>query len=40
MICKLFSNEDSTIGMKQFSESFNWLTNHGYISSEDNDEIE
>ena len=42
-ICKLCLYEDSTIGMKQFNESFNWLTSHGYVpleDADDDDEIE
>ena len=42
-ICKLFLYEDSTIGMKQFNESSNWLISHGYSpleEADDDDETE
>ena len=39
-ICKLFFNEDSIIGMKQFNESYNWLTSHGYMPIEDEEDEE
>lgn len=29
-ICNLFLSEDSPISIKQYNESFDWLTDHGY----------
>ena len=37
-ICKLFLYENSTIGMKQFNESSNWLISHGYSPLEETDD--
>ena len=37
-ICNLFLNKDNEISMKQFNKSFDWLVDHGYNPSLDNNE--
>lgn len=32
-ICNLFLNPDTTITLKQFNKSFDWLVDHGYNPS-------